>query len=650
MFKKIWTLLSILTITVGFLDIAGWWNHIPSFVLIGSQFHIPLTFNAALCFIMAGIGSLCLLYPSKPANVVRVIMGIGILIFAALTISEDIFKMNLQIDQLCAKCWIPTEKNPGRMSFNSSLCFILISIVMLSIAGTKKRFFGLTIEICIFLLLLISMLGILGYLLDMEFLYSWYGYASMTPVSSLCILFISIVLRGAWKNNPDYKIIYEGHEDQRIVLITCAILLCVSLVVGLVSISKNIHLIIPVGAITIICGLLLLRLMVMPIIHRAIAAESEMRRTNVRLINSEERYELAFKGSHAGVWDWKVGSEYIFSSPYLKALLGYAEHEMPDTVEFYSKVIHPDDLANVRKAIEDHLQKNVPYDIEYRLKTKISGYLWFHALGRAVRDEDGNPLRIVGSLMNISAQKKMEKLKADFTGLISTELKSPLTSIRSALGILLSDAMGVFPDTAKTILRNAKNNCDRLYYLLNEILDAENIESGKTKFRFKIVDVHDLIEESINVNKLYAEKNGIKLRMTQFVPGLSVSADPELLLQVMTNLLSNAIKFSPPHGEVKVIITQRGENVRIAVADQGKGIPEEFQAQVFQRYFHVDSSESNEGSNTVLGLKISKVIIEKFGGTMNFSSGPSQGTVFYFELPRVAGEINYIKNPPEKSQ
>jgi PAS domain S-box-containing protein len=646
--KRIW-ILSILPICLGLLTMTGWWAHVAGLVRLDYS-QSPMVFNSAACFVMAGLALLFATYPGKLAKEAQIALGLLICIVAMGTLLEDIFNWNLHIDELCVKCWLPDlSPHHGRMSPNTSFCFLLTGLTLIFLRFARHKVLGMMTEIFIFTIFLVSILGLVGYLLKMEFLYSWYSYTRMTLSSAACFIAICAALWQIWRSHPWAAELYKNRQDTKITLLSSAILLCVSLTVGLVSVATDISLILPVTAIAILVGVLVLSWQVTPLVRRTLSAEKELRMTNKRLHDSEERYVLAFKGSQSGIWDWTVGSKFIFSSPYLKALLGYAEQEMPETIAFYHEIIHPDDLQKVLNMTDLHLAKNVPFKIEYRLKTKNTGYRVFEAFGQAINDEEGRPVRMVGSMRDITESKKSEKIKTQFVSLVQNELRLPVTSIRDALDVVLSQTEKDIPAAAIKVLKKARQNCERLEFLMNEILDVSRIESGSTKFTFNLMDIMQIVQSAIISNQSYAERNGVHLRLAQATADVKVNVDQELLMQVLTNLISNAVKFSPQGGEVTISVARRGDFVRVAVADQGPGIPEKFQTQIFQEYVPIDSPPAREGEGVLLGLKLSKAIIEKFGGAMSFLTTPKHGTTFYFDLPQARENTGPVSNLQVKS-
>ncbi|CEG56918.1 MHYT domain-containing protein [Legionella fallonii] len=248
-------------------------------------------------------------------------------------------------------------------------------------------------------------------------------------------------------------------------------------------------------------------------------------------------------------------------------------------------------------------------------------------------DSEGQILGAVAVIHDITELKKTEKMKHEFVSIVSHELRTPLTSIKGSLGLLVSGIMGEFPEKAKNLLEIANNNCERLLLLINDILDVDKIEAGKMDFQLDNYDLIPIITEVISANKMYADKYGVSVEFTP--PNLPIIAhiDSSRLMQVLANLISNACKFSPKGGQVRLKIEELNSIVRVSVSDSGPGIPQEFQSRMFQKFSQADSSDARGKAGTGLGLNISKSIIEKLHGTLNFTSSPDNGTTFYFELP-----------------
>jgi PAS domain S-box-containing protein len=361
---------------------------------------------------------------------------------------------------------------------------------------------------------------------------------------------------------------------------------------------------------------------------------SERKQAEEKLRNSEERFDLAISGANDGLWDWDMKAHTVYFSPRWKSMLGYAEDEISDAFDEWSKRVHPDELERVMAETQSFLEgKTAHYRREHRALHKDGHYLW--VLDRAIAkfDSRGNPYRMVGITSDISKQKQMDSMKSEFVSTVSHELRTPLTSIRGSLGLVAGGVTGELPAQAKTMVDLAYKNTERLLTLINDILDIEKIQSGKMDFNFKPQALMPLIEQVLAANAGYAEQYKVTFNVTASLPVVMVYADGDRLMQVMSNLLSNAAKFSHAGGSVDVAVTLQNEQVRVAVSDHGAGISESFHDRIFQKFTQADSSDTRHKGGTGLGLNISKAMIELMHGEINFESRMGVGTTFYFILP-----------------
>ncbi len=245
----------------------------------------------------------------------------------------------------------------------------------------------------------------------------------------------------------------------------------------------------------------------------------------------------------------------------------------------------------------------------------------------------GEERLFVGIIRDITARKEMDQMKQEFVSTVSHELRTPLTSIRGSLGLITGGAVGKISKKVQEIIDMAEKNTDRLINLVNDILDMEKIESGSLEFRFGAVDLSKLVELSIDANKGYADQYGIQFELVKTQPDVRVRGDSDRLMQVVANLLSNAAKFSPEGGKVEIAVTRGNGRARVSVSDHGPGIPGEFHETIFAKFTQADASDTRQVGGTGLGLNISKTIIEKHGGNIDFDTEVGVGTTFYFEIP-----------------
>lgn len=246
------------------------------------------------------------------------------------------------------------------------------------------------------------------------------------------------------------------------------------------------------------------------------------------------------------------------------------------------------------------------------------------------------PARFITILHDHTEIKKVDRIKSDFISTVSHELRTPLTSIRGSLGLIMNDAVGNVPKKLLKFLRIASTNTDRLLLIINDILDIDQIESGKMSFHFKTQELMPIVKQSIQAIASYADQFSVNLSIKSSLDNGLIYADSDRLIQVMNNLLSNAVKFSPKGETVDITVARNRNVLRVSITDYGTGIPEELQPRLFDKFSQSDSQHNNKISGTGLGLAISKSIIKKHAGNISYVTRENIGTTMFIELPEAA--------------
>jgi PAS domain S-box-containing protein len=244
----------------------------------------------------------------------------------------------------------------------------------------------------------------------------------------------------------------------------------------------------------------------------------------------------------------------------------------------------------------------------------------------------------IGVVRDITERKRVERMKDEFVSTVSHELRTPLTSIAGSLKLMAGDAVGMLPDTAKPLMHIALRNSERLTLLINDLLDMEKIAAGKLRFDMQLQPLMPLVEQALEANKAYGEQFQVQFALTHRVEDVYVRVDAQRMLQVLANYMSNAAKFSPENSRVQVSVVRLDGMVRVAVKDQGPGVPDEFRERIFQKFSQADSSDTRQTGGTGLGLAITKELAERMEGQVGFESVPGEGAAFYLDLPVVSVE------------
>ena len=215
------------------------------------------------------------------------------------------------------------------------------------------------------------------------------------------------------------------------------------------------------------------------------------------------------------------------------------------------------------------------------------------------------------------------------------ELRTPLSLIKGSVETLLDGAASQ-PAIASKFLDIIDRHCDRLTFLIEDLLTLSRLESGQLAINYDTVPLRGHVSEVFDDFRRKAEDRGVQL-INDVPSGLSARADSDRLDQVLSNLIDNAIKYGRPGGSVRIEGREvpGSDFVEMAVADDGPGIPTEAAERVFERFYRVDTARSREQGGTGLGLSIVKHIIQAHGGEVRLETAPAKGAAFRFTLPAV---------------
>jgi two-component system phosphate regulon sensor histidine kinase PhoR len=245
-------------------------------------------------------------------------------------------------------------------------------------------------------------------------------------------------------------------------------------------------------------------------------------------------------------------------------------------------------------------------------------------------DNGDGPSGALGVFEDVTRTERLELVRQEFLSNVSHELRTPLTSILAFVETLENGALDD-PESSRRFLSIIRKNASRMHELIDEFLELTAIEGGNVRLRVEQVELRSLVDESIA--SLSASADARRVTLLNDVPhGVKIHADPRRLERMLTNLIENGIKFNGRQGHVRIKY-ESGVRDKIIVEDDGDGIPMHHLERLFERFYRVDRSRSNDMGGTGLGLAIVKHLALLHGGEVTVTSELEKGTSFTIHLP-----------------
>jgi PAS domain S-box-containing protein len=345
-----------------------------------------------------------------------------------------------------------------------------------------------------------------------------------------------------------------------------------------------------------------------------------------KIEEAEERARLAVEAAEIGTFDLDLITDEILTSDRFNIIFGVA----PDVPrDLFVKALHADDLELRNNAHKTALTSGKLF-YEARIIWPNGSLRWIRVQGKVYYGSINKPLRILGTLLDITEFKHLQQQKDDFISVASHELKTPMTSIKASMQ-LLDRLIKIDPSSEKIpqFINRGNSSLNKMQQLVDSLLNVSKITTGQ----LTLYKTHFLAAQVINECCDHVRLAGThELELTGDT-GLELYADRQRIDQIVVNFVNNAVKYAPDSNRIVINISKEDDMAKISVQDFGKkGIPKENIPHLFERYYRVDTS-GIQYSGLGLGLYISAEIIELHGGEMGVESEIGKGSTFWFTIP-----------------
>ncbi|QPH40603.1 ATP-binding protein [Pedobacter endophyticus] len=311
--------------------------------------------------------------------------------------------------------------------------------------------------------------------------------------------------------------------------------------------------------------------------------------------------------------------------------LDYSGMNFEDLRDFgYHQMMHPDEISEFQRRLGEAASNGVPLEMEMRFKDINGHYRWHLNIASPVLDDKGQIAMWVGSTTDIERMKEEEQRKIDFVGIVSHELRSPLTSLNGYVQVLALKAKKNGDTATQSILEKTQRQVGKMRKLITGFLDIARMEAGKIHLDKTCFDMAELIGEAEQESLATVTSHTVYFAPVHHTP---VFADEDKIGQVVTNFINNAVKYSPQRSTIQVTCLAVGDQIQVSVKDEGMGLAQQDQPHVFDRFYRVESEDMKTTNGFGIGLYLCAEIIHRHEGKIWVESELGKGSTFCFSLP-----------------
>ena len=356
---------------------------------------------------------------------------------------------------------------------------------------------------------------------------------------------------------------------------------------------------------------------------------SARKRTEEALRRTEESLAQAQRAAHLGTWEWDLLTHQVQRSPELFVLFGVD----PDAIEprrwSLAQYLHPDDRERVLHETDVAAREGRPYTIEHRIVRPDGVERIVLQHGEPIV-ERGRPVRMIGTLLDITERRQLERLRAEWAAVVAHDLRQPLNSI-ALQAQLLRRTLHAPGDDVQSTLEHIVSAARRLDRMIGDLTDLSKLDARRLELARRPTDIARLVHDARDLFALEAPERTIVVRTSG--TGFQADVDPDRFVQILENLVSNAIKYGEPQTPVVIDVVRTADDLSVAVTNSGPGIRAEELPLAFTRFQRLSTAKGSRVKGTGLGLYITRQLVEAHGGQLLVESKPGETTTFRVVLP-----------------
>jgi signal transduction histidine kinase len=617
--QRVGLILAVIAAVLGLTGLCGWVFNIPlltTFLSDGSSMKV----NTAIMIISTAGSTIAINYNRKK-------LAWGLVLFAmlicTLTLLEYLLNTDLHIDDLLFNDIYTNAAvtPPGRMSAYTGISGLLTGLAIIC-AYLKKYYSSQLILTLAFFVIYASLLG---HLFGVQIFYIQGRFSGIAFHSALGLLLLNLAALCYQYQYGWAVTLFTQMRGKNIINYILSYLLCA----GPLLVAFYLYLINHTGF-TPASGILTLVIFAIAIsVPLAYFIVNRINRIDSDLLKANQRLEIALNAANLGSYDLDLATGNIICNDQFKKNFGISPQAKFNFSNLIETVI-PDQRITMQDKIYEAINKHQAFRTEYQVLWPDNTIHWIKASGMPQYDTWDKAISVIGVTIDITDEKEGELLKNDFIGMVSHELKTPLTTLKAYVQVLNKKAEGSDDEFQTGALQKVEQQINKMSTMINGFLNVARLESGQIYLDISSFNVTEVLEETVAEYRLLHPAAEITIKATTDTP---VKGDRNKISQVISNLVSNAIKYSPREKVVELSAEIDDKCLQVTIRDKGLGIDAVDQNRVFERFYRAKNPHTLHISGFGIGLYLSAEIINRHKGKIWVESNKDEGSTFYFKLP-----------------
>lgn len=350
-------------------------------------------------------------------------------------------------------------------------------------------------------------------------------------------------------------------------------------------------------------------------------------------IGTAEGLKLAQSIAGLGIWEWEIQSDDMTWSDQLYNIFGTTKGLINPSYESLLSFYIEEDRPRIRKEIKKALAGKRIFSFEGRIDDENGGFRYIHTDGQALKDKEGNVIKLFGTSRDVTDAKLLEEARSDFVSLASHQLRTPATGVKQYIKMLQDGYAGSLTPAQDRLLRTAYDSNERQLGVVDDLLHVAQIDSGKVTLKKSPTDIITLLNDIVREQEIEFRTKQQRVTIRTRNKKLVCVIDEQRLRMALENIIDNARKYTPIGKDIEIRVRRIDGFLKIEIADQGMGIAKEDITRLFQKFTRIEGKLTSMVGGTGLGLYWAKRIITLHKGTISVDSKVGKGTTFIVTLP-----------------